>query len=55
MKQTKVLLFYKFADIKDTQEFRDKTLSFCINLELKGRIIIAKEGIKHSVDDFSDE
>ena len=49
MKQTKVLLFYKFADIKDTQEFRDKTLSFCINLELKGRIIIAKEGINGSV------
>src|SRR3989344_3601248 len=49
MKQTKVLLFYKFADIKDTQEFKDKILSFCINLELKGRIIIAKEGINGSV------
>ena len=45
----KVILFYKFAEIVDTKEFVEKLLSFCIDLEIKGRIIIAKEGINGSV------
>ncbi len=44
-----ILLFYKFVEIDNAEEFRDKHLEFCKNLGIKGKILIAKEGINGSV------
>lgn len=44
-KRYRVLLFYKYVPIEDKQEFADGHLEFCRNLGVKGRIIIADEGI----------
>jgi UPF0176 protein len=45
--QTKyaVLLFYKFIKIPDAEEFAREHLAYCKDLGIKGRILIADEGI----------
>ena len=45
-----VLLYYKYIDIKNPQEVRDNQIKLCQSLDLKGRIIIAKEGINGTVE-----
>ncbi len=45
MKPIKVLLFYKYVKIEDPTEFAATHLQFCKNLGVKGRIIVASEGI----------
>ncbi len=42
---TKILLFYKYTRIEDPEVFRDAQRALCEELELKGRIIVAHEGI----------
>jgi UPF0176 protein len=42
---TKVLLYYKYAPIKDPQQWVEEHRTFCAEHNLKGRILIAKEGI----------
>ncbi len=42
---TKILLFYKYTRIEDPEAFRDAQRALCVKLELKGRIIVAHEGI----------
>lgn len=44
-KRYRVLLFYKYVPIEDEQEFAAQHLAFCKNLGVRGRIIVAKEGI----------
>lgn len=54
MKQVKkldyqVLLYYKYIEIDDPQAFRDVHFELCTNLGLKGRILVAAEGINGTV------
>lgn len=45
----RVLLYYKFVHLADPQEFADRQLQLCRLLGLKGRIIIAEEGLNGTV------
>jgi UPF0176 protein len=48
-KSYRVLLYYKFVTIEDPEQFTADHLNFCNQLGLKGRILIAKEGINGTV------
>lgn len=48
--QFTVLLYYKYVTIKDPQLVRDQQRELCEKLQLKGRIIIANEGINGTVE-----
>ncbi|TCZ70956.1 rhodanese-related sulfurtransferase [Paenibacillus albiflavus] len=43
--QYAVLLFYKFVNIPDAEQFTQEHLEYCKSLGVKGRILIADEGI----------
>lgn len=45
-----VLLYYKYVDIKDPVKVRDEQKRICEKLSLKGRIIVAKEGINGTLE-----
>lgn len=45
-----VLLYYKFVDIENPEKVRDEQKELCLSLNLKGRIIVAKEGINGTVE-----
>ncbi|MBK6267265.1 rhodanese-related sulfurtransferase [Marivirga sp. S37H4] len=45
----KVILYYCYAEIENPDEFRDEHHLFCIKLDVRGRIIIAKEGLNGTV------
>jgi UPF0176 protein len=45
-----ILLFYKYVEIADPQALADRERALCEKLELKGRIIIAKEGINATLE-----
>ncbi|BCX14188.1 MAG: UPF0176 protein [Candidatus Dojkabacteria bacterium] len=45
----KILLYYKYTKIDNPQEIRDKQYDLCKKLNLKGRILIASEGINGTV------
>ncbi len=45
----KIILFYKFVEIKNPKELRETHLDFCKNLGLKGKVLLANEGINGSV------
>lgn len=49
MKDYRVLLYYHYVHIEDPEEFAARHLKFCNQLELKGRILIAEEGINGTV------
>jgi len=40
-----ILLYYKYVNIADPEEFKNHQISLCQKLGIKGRIIIASEGI----------
>lgn len=40
-----IILFYKFTDIKNTEKLRDKQRKIANHFHLKGRMLVAKEGI----------
>ncbi len=44
-----VLLYYKYIDIDDPQAFRDQHFELCSSLGLRGRILVATEGINGTV------
>ena len=48
-KPYRILLYYKFVDIEDPEQFAADHLEFCNSLGLKGRILVAKEGINGTV------
>ncbi len=50
MNEHTILLFYKYANIENPEELRDKQKALCERLGLKGRIIVAKEGINATVE-----
>lgn len=45
-----ILLYYKYIDIEDPEELLSTQRELCQKLGLKGRIIIAKEGINGTVE-----
>ncbi|RHW35726.1 rhodanese-related sulfurtransferase [Neobacillus notoginsengisoli] len=45
----RVLLYYKYVHIENPEEFTAEHLAFCKELGLKGRILIAEEGINGTV------
>ncbi|GAQ16635.1 sulfurtransferase [Oceanobacillus picturae] len=44
-----VLLYYQYVPIEDPESFATEHLKFCKELELKGRILVAAEGINGTV------
>ena len=40
-----VILFYKYVDLPDAVEFANSQRALCVELGLKGRVLIAEEGI----------
>lgn len=44
-KPYKVILFYKFVDIENREALKKEQLELCSSIGLKGRLLIAKEGI----------
>lgn len=47
--QFKVILYYCYAEIKNPDQFRDEHHLMCLELDLRGRIIISKEGLNGTV------
>lgn len=45
----RVLLYYQYVPINNPEEFTAEHLDFCKELDLKGRILISKEGINGTV------
>jgi len=45
----RVLLYYKYVTIEDHENFAQEHLAFCKELGLKGRILVAREGINGTV------
>ncbi len=45
-----ILLFYKYTHIENPEEFRDFQRALCEELGLKGRIIVAHEGINSTIE-----
>lgn len=48
--QYQVLLYYKYVSVPDAQKVRDEQKELCLKLDLKGRIIVADEGINGTVE-----
>jgi UPF0176 protein len=48
-KQFRVLLYYHYVTIENPEEYAQEHLEFCKSLGLKGRILIAHEGINGTV------
>lgn len=48
-KPYRILLYYKYVPIEDHEQFAAEHLKFCKELGLKGRILVAKEGINGTV------
>lgn len=48
-KPYRILLYYKYVTIDNYEEFAKEHLSFCKELGLKGRILVAREGINGTV------
>lgn len=50
-----VLLYYKFVPIADPQAVRDEHEALCNSLRLKGRILVAQEGINGTVSGLRED
>jgi len=48
-KPYRVLLYYKYVKIENHEEYAKEHLAFCKSLDLKGRILVAHEGINGTV------
>lgn len=48
-KPLRILLYYKFVPIDDPEQFAKDHLKFCKELDLRGRILVAPEGINGTV------
>lgn len=48
-KQYRVLLYYMYVEIEEPEIFAKRHLAFCKELGLKGRILVAQEGINGTV------
>ena len=48
-KQFRVLLYYHYVTIENPEEYTQQHLEFCKSIGLKGRILVASEGINGTV------
>ncbi|SDI99303.1 rhodanese-related sulfurtransferase [Natribacillus halophilus] len=48
-KDYRVLLYYKYIDMPDYEEYAEEHLQFCKDMGLRGRIIVAPEGLNGTV------
>ena len=44
-----VLLYYCYSEIEEPEVFREQHHQLCLELDLRGRIIIASEGLNGTV------
>jgi len=51
----RVLLYYHYTTIEDPASFAEEHLQSCKDLNLKGRIIVAREGINGTVSGSIEE
>jgi UPF0176 protein len=49
MKKYQVLLYYHYTPIEDPERFREDHHLLCLDLDLRGRIIVASEGLNGTV------
>jgi UPF0176 protein len=49
MTKYQVLLYYHYTPIENAEEFREQHHLFCLDLDLRGRIIVAPEGLNGTV------
>ncbi|HEX8548287.1 MAG TPA: rhodanese-related sulfurtransferase [Cytophagaceae bacterium] len=49
MQPYKILLYYCYTTIADPEQFREEHHLFCLSLNLKGRIIVAGEGLNGTI------
>ncbi len=49
MKEFRVLLFYKYVEVENPDQFMTEHLAWCIQNEIKGRVFVAHEGINGTV------
>ncbi|MFD1850793.1 rhodanese-related sulfurtransferase [Oceanobacillus bengalensis] len=54
-KDYQVLLYYNYVHIEDPEAFAKEHLQFCKDLELKGRILVAEEGINGTVSGTTEQ
>ncbi|WP_353947763.1 rhodanese-related sulfurtransferase [Sporolactobacillus sp. Y61] len=54
-KKYRVLLYYKYVTIDDPEAFAKEHLAFCKQLNLKGRILVAKEGLNGTLSGTREE
>jgi UPF0176 protein len=50
-----ILLYYFYAPIENPEEFREQHHYFCLSLNLRGRIIIAPEGLNGTVSGLKED
>ncbi|MBP3949548.1 rhodanese-related sulfurtransferase [Bacillus suaedae] len=51
----RVLLYYKYVAVEDAEQFAKDHLEFCKELELKGRILVADEGMNGTVSGLKEQ
>ena len=49
MAKYKIISFYKFINLEDTQFLKTELLNFCNQHDIKGTIIVANEGINSTL------
>ena len=54
MEKYYILLYYCYSKIQDPEEFREQHHQLCLDLNLRGRIIIASEGLNGTVSGSED-
>lgn len=54
-KKYRVLLYYQFVNIEDPEMFSKEHLALCKSLNLKGRILVAKEGLNGTLSGSIEE
>ncbi|MFY0687286.1 MAG: rhodanese-related sulfurtransferase [Cyclobacteriaceae bacterium] len=55
MNKYSVLLYYCYTQIEDPELFREQHHLFCLDLNLRGRIIVAQEGLNGTVSGLSED
>lgn len=51
----RVLLYYHYTTIQSPEEFAEEHLQLCKNMNLRGRILVASEGINGTVSGTIEE
>ena len=55
MEEIHILLFYKYTDIDNTKKYKEELLDICNRIGLKGRILLANEGINGIVSGYKEQ